>query len=83
MGKIAYIALDLHARSCTLGVMDAAGRFLGNGQFLTSEKELVNALEMVTAKQKHLVIEMFFNALGRAGGQRSCAAGPAIRGRMP
>jgi len=57
MGKIAYIALDLHCRSCTLGAMDAAGRFLGNRQFQTSEKQLVNALEMVTAKHKHLVIE--------------------------
>jgi transposase len=37
--------------------MDAAGRFLGNHQFQTSEKQLVNAFEMVKAKHKHLVIE--------------------------
>jgi len=57
MGKIAYIALDIHTRSCTLGAMNAAGRFLGNQQFATSEKELVKALEMVKAREKHLVIE--------------------------
>lgn len=57
MSKIAYIALDLHTRTCTLGVMDAAGHFLGNRRFQTSEKELIDALRVVKAKMKHLVIE--------------------------
>ena len=57
MRKIAYLAIDLHARSFTLGEMDGKGRFLGNREFRTSENNITQALESVNAKHKLLTIE--------------------------
>ena len=57
MQKVAYLAMDVHARSCTLGNMDDNGTFRGNIRFLTSEKNIIHALESVKAKTKFLTIE--------------------------
>lgn len=57
MRKIAYLAMDLHAKSCTLGQMDEDGSFRGNLQFPTSESNIIHMLKSVKAKQKYLTIE--------------------------
>lgn len=57
MEKIAYLAMDVHARSCTLGNMDDDGNFKGNLKFFTSEKNIIHALKSVKAKNKFLTIE--------------------------
>jgi len=57
MKKIAYLGLDVHARNCVLGNMDDSGTFRGNLEFLTSEKNIVNALNCINAKEKYLAIE--------------------------
>ena len=57
MIKIAYLGMDLHARNFTLGQMDDEGRFRGNLDFPTSEKNIIHALESIKAKQKILTIE--------------------------
>ena len=57
MRKIAYLAMDLHARNFTLGEMDGKGRFIGNREFRTSEKNIIQALKTVNAKHKLLTIE--------------------------
>ena len=57
MKKISYLALDVHARSCTLGHMDDDGTFRGNFRFTTSEKNIINALKSIKAKNKLLTIE--------------------------
>lgn len=57
MQKIAYLALDVHARSCTLGNMDHNGNFRGNVEFATSEKNIIHALTSIKAKTKLLTIE--------------------------
>ena len=57
MRKIAYLAMDLHARNFTLGEMDVKGRFIGNREFRTNEKNIIQALESVNAKHKLLTIE--------------------------
>jgi len=57
MRKIAYLAMDLHTRSFTLGEMDGKGRFIGNREFRTSEKNIIQALKTVNAKLKLLTIE--------------------------
>ena len=57
MEKIAYLAMDVHARSCTLGHMDADGCFKGNLRFATCEKNIIGALKSVKAKNKLLTIE--------------------------
>ena len=57
MEKIAYLAMDVHARSCTLGNMDDNGHFRGNLNFFTSEKNIIHALKSVKAKNKFLTIE--------------------------
>ena len=57
MQKIAYLAMDVHARSCTLGNMDDNGNFRGNLNFFTSEKNIIHALKSVKAKNKFLTIE--------------------------
>ena len=50
MRKITYLAMDLHARNFTLGEMDGKGRFIGNREFRTSEKNIIQALKTVNAK---------------------------------
>lgn len=57
MKKIAYLALDVHARSCTLGHMDDDGTFRGNLHFTTSEKNIIAGLKSIRAKNKFLTIE--------------------------
>ncbi len=57
MKKIAYLAMDVHARSCTLGQMDDDGTFRGNLHFTTSEKNIIDALQSIKAKNKFLTIE--------------------------
>ena len=57
MRKIAYLAMDLHAKSCTLGQMDEDGFFRGSVQFPTSESNIIHMLKSVKAKQKYLTIE--------------------------
>lgn len=57
MQKIAYLAMDVHARSCTLGHMDDSGTFRGTLNFATSEKNIIAALKSVKAKSKLLTIE--------------------------
>ena len=57
MRKIAYLSMDVHARNCVLGDMNANGKFLGNRAFTTSESNIINALQAIKAKRKYLVIE--------------------------
>lgn len=57
MKKLAYLAMDVHARSCTLGHMDEDGTFRGNIRFSTSAKNIINALKSVKAKNKYLTME--------------------------
>ena len=57
MRKIAYLSMDVHARNCVLGDMDANGKFLGNRSFITCENNIIDALKAVKAKRKYLVIE--------------------------
>jgi transposase len=57
MRKIAYLAMDVHARKIVLGDMDANGKFLGNRSFDTCENNITKALKTVKAKTKYLVIE--------------------------
>jgi len=57
MRKIAYLSMDVHARNCVLGDMDANGKFRGNRSFITCENNIINALKAVKAKKKYLVIE--------------------------
>ena len=57
MRKIAYLSMDVHARNCVLGDMDANGKFRGNRSFTTSENNIINTLKAVKTKRKYLVIE--------------------------
>jgi transposase len=57
MKKIAYLAIDVHARHCVLGHMDSKGKFIGNKTFPTSEKNITEALKAVKAKEKYLALE--------------------------
>jgi len=57
MRNIAYLAIDLHARTFTIGEMDGKGQFIGNREFPTSENHIIQALESVNAKHKLLTIE--------------------------
>ena len=57
MKKIAHLAMDLHAKNCTLGQMDDDGSFLGNIEFPTSENNIIDGLKSIKAKEKYLAIE--------------------------
>ncbi|MDJ0817339.1 MAG: transposase [Desulfobacterales bacterium] len=57
MRKIAYLAMDVHARNCVLGEMDGNGEFHGNRSFKTCEINIIKALKTIKAKRKYLVIE--------------------------
>ncbi len=57
MRKIAYLAIDVHARNCVLGDMDGNGKFRGNRPFTTSEVNIIKALKNIKAKKKYLVME--------------------------
>jgi len=53
----AYLGLDLHANSCTLGVMDEGGTFKGHQKFPTSEAELIPRVSSIEAGTKRLALE--------------------------
>ena len=53
----AYLGLDLHANSCTLGVMDEDGTFQGHQKFPTSEAELIPRVSSIEADTKRLALE--------------------------
>ena len=53
----AYLGLDLHANSCTLGVMEEDGTYQGHQQFPTAESELVPRVASIEAKEKRLAVE--------------------------
>ena len=55
--KIAYLALDVHARNSELGIMDERGIFKGNRNFRTSEHNIAQVLQLVNASEKYLAIE--------------------------
>ena len=57
MKKIAYLAMDVHAKNCVLGEMDYAGTFTGNQVFPTSEKNIIEALKGIKAREKYLTLE--------------------------
>jgi transposase len=57
MKKIAYLAIDVHAGHCVLGHMDFDGNFIGNRTFPTSERNIIEALKAVKAKEKYLTLE--------------------------
>jgi transposase len=57
MRKIAYLAMDVHARNCVLGDMDGNGKFRGNRSFSTCENNIINGLNAIEAKRKYLVME--------------------------
>jgi transposase len=57
MKKIAYLAMDVHANNCVLGEMDFNGTFRGNQVFPTSEKNIIEALKVINAKEKYLTLE--------------------------
>jgi transposase len=57
MKKIAYLAIDVHARHCVLGQMDSHGIFLGNKTFATSEQNIIEVLKAIKAPQKYLALE--------------------------
>jgi len=57
MKKVAYLAMDLHAKNFTLGQMDEHGSFKGAVDLPTSENNIIIALKSVKAKTKYLTIE--------------------------
>lgn len=57
MRKIAYLAMDVHARNIVMGDMNGAGNFLGNRSFVTCEDNIIEVLKTVKAKKKLLVME--------------------------
>ena len=57
MEKVAYLGMDVHPGNITLGNMDGEGGWRGNVEFKTSERNIVEALRAVPAKEKYLVLE--------------------------
>ena len=57
MRKIAYLAMDVHARNCVLGDMDGNGKFRGNRSFITCENNIIKDLKAIKAKKKYLIME--------------------------
>jgi transposase len=55
--KKVYMAIDAHARHCTLGCMSARGEFQRSWTFNTGERELIRHVEGVDAGTKVLAIE--------------------------
>jgi len=53
----AYLGLDLHATSCTLGVMASDGTYHGHQRFPTSEAELIPRIVAIEARMKRLALE--------------------------
>jgi hypothetical protein len=59
----AYLGLDLHANTSTLGVMSGDGTYEGHQQFPTAESELIPRVASVNAPEKRLAVEA--NTLSR------------------
>lgn len=57
MESVAYLSLDAHARSCTLGNMNAAGFYVSEDHFQTSEAALVSHVIAVKARRKVFTVE--------------------------
>ncbi|MCP4568211.1 MAG: IS110 family transposase [FCB group bacterium] len=55
--KIAYLAMDLHVKTFTLGKMDEHGSFKGSIELPTSENHIIDAIQSVKSKRKYLTIE--------------------------
>lgn len=55
--SIAYIGLDVHARTCTLAWRDEAGDIQGSSRFDTSAKELMAQVQDIDADRKLLTLE--------------------------
>jgi len=53
----AYLGLDLHANSSTLGVMSEDGTYEGHEQFPTAESELIPRVSSIEARKKRLAVE--------------------------
>lgn len=53
----AYLALDLHAATSTLGLMNERGTYLGDWRFPTAESELIPHVVDIEAQQKVLALE--------------------------
>lgn len=53
----AYLGLDLHATSSTLGLMAGNGTYQGYQTFATAESELIPRIVAVKAKTKRLALE--------------------------
>jgi len=53
----AYLGLDLHANSSTLGVMSSGGTYQGHQQFPTAESELIPRVSSIDAQEKRLAVE--------------------------
>jgi len=52
-----YLAIDAHARHCTLGSMDGHGKFQRSWTFKTCEKELIRHVRAFDGQKKLLAIE--------------------------
>lgn len=55
--NVAYLALDVHAASCTLGLMNGEGTYLRDWKFSTAESELIPHVVGVEAESKVLALE--------------------------
>jgi transposase len=53
----AYLGLDLHASSSTLGIMEEDGTYRGDQQFPTAESELIPRVSSIEASETRLAIE--------------------------
>lgn len=53
----AYLALDAHANTCVLGVMDQDGTYRGDERFTTAESELIPRIASIEANTKRLATE--------------------------
>lgn len=53
----AYLGLDLHSSTCTLGIMAQDGTYHGHQQFPTAESELIPHVVDIDARTKHLALE--------------------------
>ena len=51
-----YIGIDVHARSCTVAVVDAAGKRIGEHLVETNGQALVECLRIIPG-QRHVCIE--------------------------
>lgn len=53
----AYIAIDAHASTCTLGYMSPSGTYENEWTFPTSESKLIRHVVRIKASAKHLTLE--------------------------